>query len=78
MGVQESIGIDLIRELRLRQWARTHYVTESERSVKWHPIVLEEMRRRDEELFEGGGQPLATSSQFVPLDPGAIFYAEAS
>ena len=52
MSKFESLGIDLIRELRLRQWARTNYVPETGRSADWHPVVLDEMRRRDEELGE--------------------------
>lgn len=48
----ESAGIDLIGELRLRQWARLNYVPESDRTDDWHPIVLDEMRRRDGELSE--------------------------
>ena len=56
----ETSGIDLIGELRLRQWARSNYVPEETRSADWHPIILDEMRRRDEELFE-------TSEQYAGL-----------
>ena len=45
-------GIDLIDELQLRHWARTNYVAADTRESDWHPIVLDEMRRRDEELSE--------------------------
>ena len=48
----DTSGIDLIRELRLRHWARTNYVPEELRPDDWHPVVLDEMRRRDEELGE--------------------------
>jgi hypothetical protein len=44
--------IDLIEELRLRRWARENYVPADERSTGWHPIILEEMRRKDGEVSE--------------------------
>lgn len=44
--------IDLIEELRLRRWARENYVPSDERDARWHPIILEEMRRRDGEVSE--------------------------
>lgn len=57
MSAWETSGIDLIRELRLRQWARTHYVPLDLRSDSWHPLVLDEMRRRDEELLAANAPP---------------------
>jgi hypothetical protein len=42
-------GLDLIDELRLRSWAREHYVARDERCGDWHPVILEEMQRRDAE-----------------------------
>ena len=51
-----SIGVmtepDLIEELRLRRWARENYVPADERDAGWHPIILEEMRRKDGEVSE--------------------------
>lgn len=41
--------IDLIEELRLRRWARENYVPAAERDATWHPIILEEMGRKDVE-----------------------------
>ena len=41
---------DLVRELRLRQWARVHFVAMESRQATWHPIVLDEMLRRDREI----------------------------
>ncbi len=46
-----GVAIDPIEEIRLRTWARTHYVQEDERS-NLHPVILDEMQRRDEELEE--------------------------
>jgi len=44
--------VDLIEELRLRRWARENYVPAHEREPGWHPIILEEMRRKDREVGE--------------------------
>lgn len=45
-------GIDFIEELRLRRWARENYVSADERDTGWHPIILEEMCRKDGEASE--------------------------
>ncbi|MBX3443394.1 MAG: hypothetical protein KF774_13395 [Planctomyces sp.] len=47
-------GLDLIEELRLRRWARENYTSLEERDPAWHPVVLDEMRRRDLEGSLGG------------------------
>ena len=41
--------IDFIEELRLRRWARENYVPAGQRDNRWHPVVLEEMTRKDGE-----------------------------
>jgi hypothetical protein len=41
--------LDFIEELRLRRWAREHYVPQTDRQPSWHPIVHDEMYRKDEE-----------------------------
>ena len=41
--------VDFIEELRLRRWARENYVPASQRDARWHPVVLDEMRRKDAE-----------------------------
>lgn len=46
------LDIDFIEELRLRRWARENYVAPHERDRSWHPIILEEMRRKDGEVSE--------------------------
>jgi hypothetical protein len=48
-----SSELDLIEELRLRRWAREHYVPRSQRQSAWHPIVHEEMSKRDRETGDG-------------------------
>jgi hypothetical protein len=44
--------LDLIEELRLRRWARQHYVPADERDASWHPVVLDEMDKKDLETTE--------------------------
>ena len=39
--------VDFIEELRLRRWARENYVPRPDRNATWHPIVREEMARKD-------------------------------
>ena len=60
---------DLIQELRLRKWAREHYVNERDRNDdEWHPVVLDEMRRKDDEFrMLCSRQTIVTS--YVPLAP---------
>ena len=45
-----SADVDLIEELRLRRWAGENYVPPQQRDPNWHPIILEEMRRKDDEV----------------------------
>jgi hypothetical protein len=47
-GVREEL--DFIEELRLRRWARENYAPRDERQQTWHPIVHDEMARKDGEL----------------------------
>ena len=44
--------LDFIEELRLRRWARENYVPADERDTTWHPIILEEMTRKDRETSD--------------------------
>ena len=58
---------NLIQELRLRRWARSNYILPHMRNdEKWHPIVLDEMRIKDEELRETRFNRVSGSS-IVPL-----------
>ena len=51
MPIAHTQPVDLIAELRLRQWARANYVpAEIRRDSQWHPIVLDEMQRKDADL----------------------------
>jgi hypothetical protein len=44
--------LDFIEELRLRRWARENYVPRTQRQLSWHPVILDEMDRKDLELCE--------------------------
>ena len=44
---EEASELDTIEELRLRTWARRNYTPPSERCDDWHPIILDEMSRKD-------------------------------
>ncbi|MGF1581609.1 MAG: hypothetical protein ACFCD0_19955 [Gemmataceae bacterium] len=48
-GVAE---FDLIEELRLRRWARENYMPREERSPDLHPVILQEMEKKDLEGTE--------------------------
>lgn len=37
-------------EIEFREWAREYYCPLEERSVLWHPVVRDEMRKIDEEV----------------------------
>lgn len=50
------LELDFIEELRLRRWAREHYVPATQRNDSWHPVVHEEMSKKDHET----GSPLAS------------------
>lgn len=41
--------LDLIEELKLRRWARENYVPQTQRNGTWHPVVHDEMTRKDSE-----------------------------
>ena len=47
--------LDFIEELRLRRWARENYVPREQRKHSWHPIVHQEMEKKDVD----SGEPLA-------------------
>lgn len=53
------LELDFIEELRLRRWARENYVPPSRREDNWHPVVHEEMAKKDRET----GSPLASTSR---------------
>jgi hypothetical protein len=44
--------VDFIEELRLRRWARENYVPRGQRQLSWHPVILDEMARKDYDMAE--------------------------
>lgn len=52
LDAYKADSVDFIEELRLRRWARENYVPRDERSPAWHPIILEEMTRKDRETSD--------------------------
>ncbi|HXG12692.1 MAG TPA: hypothetical protein VNK04_23240 [Gemmataceae bacterium] len=60
MTSSSSAELDLIEELRLRRWARENYVPRERRQTSWHPVVLDEMDRKDEEINEADFTPVHT------------------
>jgi hypothetical protein len=47
-----ATDVDFIEELRLRRWAREHYVPADRRESSWHPVILDEMLRKENERNE--------------------------
>ena len=47
-----AADVDFIEELRLRRWARENYVQPSQRQLYWHPVILDEMDRKDDEVAD--------------------------
>jgi len=45
----DRLSVDAIEEMRLRTWARKNYTEESQRDDLWHPVILDEMFRIDQE-----------------------------
>jgi hypothetical protein len=70
MMSRDSRELDLVAELRLRQWARRNYVPAEQRSDSdWHAVVISEMRRIDREIGRAERvQEIVTSAGIVPLE----------
>jgi len=49
MTTEETSDVDPIDEMRLRTWARKNYAPASKRPADWHPIILDEMGKKDRE-----------------------------
>jgi hypothetical protein len=52
MPISVGAEVDFIEELRLRRWARENYVPRDRREGSWHPVVHDEMTRKDDEQEE--------------------------
>lgn len=71
MTNNRSPELDLVAELRLRQWARRNYVPSAERrDGDWHSIVVDEMRRIDQDRsLLDAVQEVVTSDGIQALEP---------
>lgn len=47
--IDREAEVDPVEEMRLRTWARRNYQPQTQRDNGWHPVVLDEMRRKDRE-----------------------------
>jgi hypothetical protein len=54
--------LDFIEELRLRRWARENFVPAELRQATWHPVILEEMTRKDRDVRPATDRVLATQA----------------
>ncbi len=45
--LEAGIEVDPVEEIRLRTWARENYAPANERDTSWHPVILDEMHRKD-------------------------------
>ena len=63
-----GIATDPVEELRLRRWARENYVPVESRDQAWHSVVLDEMRRKDQEQAAADDYS-AVARRIVPLAP---------
>jgi hypothetical protein len=50
------LEMDMIEELKMRRWARENYVPKDKRAHSWHPVVHEEMEKKD---YDDVATPLA-------------------
>ena len=48
---QGVLDMDLIEEFQMRRWARENYVPPDERDETWHPVIQDEMMKKDGEKF---------------------------
>jgi len=72
--IDPPVGSDhSVAEAKLRRWARENYIPESERHrFSLHPVVLDEMRRLDEERRLNSAAHDFLASRIVPLVPGPV------
>jgi hypothetical protein len=47
--LEREAEVDPVEEMRLRTWARRNYLPQNQRDTEMHPVVLDEMRRKDRE-----------------------------
>jgi hypothetical protein len=45
--IEGECAVDPVDEIRLRTWARQNYTPAEDRDETWHPIILDEMLKKD-------------------------------
>ena len=45
----EVSSVDPVEEIRLQTWARKHHASPAERGEDWHPIILDERSRKEQQ-----------------------------
>lgn len=62
--------MDIIKELRLRRWARENYVAPNERSDRWDAVILNEMSVMDRDIADRQAEADLLSA-YVPVRESA-------
>ncbi len=47
LDIDREQMLDLVEEMQLRTWARRNYLPSDERDDNLHPVVLDEMGKKD-------------------------------
>src|SRR5262249_12430899 len=68
MDLTQHVATDVVQEPRLRRWARENYVPLEFRDPSWHPAVLDEMQRKEQEL-NAESSFCDVARRIVPLVP---------
>ena len=51
LEINPNAPVDALEEIRLRTWARANYAPEHHRDESWHPVILDEMERKEQEML---------------------------
>ena len=51
VDIDPNAPVDALEEIRLRTWARVNYIPEHRRDSSWHPVILDEMERKEQEML---------------------------
>lgn len=73
MRHEHAVVVDLIDELRMRAWARANHVPTDQRPDSWHPIVLDEMSRKDLDTVAWTSDDSGIGSAYVPVVPTNVY-----
>lgn len=71
-------AIDPIEELRLRRWARENYAPAAQRRAEWHPVILDEMLAKDDEIRMARSEASRRDDVARTLRPARYFVLHGS